>query len=146
MKRRGFLGMFGAGAVAGPVFAKNAIHGANVGMLGQGIGGAFDEVDPPTWEPINSCKTVGGEDWKAREVLNLRKIITGVLSAEEKDSIRLGRVYAQERELSQTVMSLVSVSPVRKMAMYSDRYSKHQERTYIEEAKRRLHRLLRDQT
>jgi hypothetical protein len=142
MKRRGFLGIIGGAAIAGPKVAKEV-----VAKLPVGLGDATMNYAVPVGyasEGISSASPNGS--WRLTEIANLRKILTGEMSDQEKEDQRRQRLYAQQSIISQGVASLVSVSGVRKLEMYQDRMAAHQRRIQQSEAQSRLHWLLREES
>lgn len=141
MKRRGFLGFMGGAAVAGPQLAKAAVAElpSGLGNAVPGVIGGYGSLG----QPIAS-----GPDkaWKLKEIANLKRLISGGLTDDEKEDRKRRRLYQQERIISQSVACLVSVSGTRKLEIYRDRMEQHNEKIQISEAKGRLHWLLRDDT
>lgn len=141
MKRRGFLGFMGGAAVAGPQLAKAAVAElpSGLGNAVPGVIGGYGSLGQPI--ASGSDKT-----WKLKEIANLKRLISGGLTDDEKEDRKRRRLYQQERIISQSVACLVSVSGTRKLEIYRDRMEQHNEKIQISEAKGRLHWLLRDDT
>lgn len=140
MKRRGFLGIIGGAAIAGPKVAQNV-----VAKLPVGLGDATLGVPPFGGYGSQGIATSAASDssWRLTEIANLRKIITGELTDQEKEDQRRQKMYSQQNIISQSVASLVSVSGVRKLEMYQERMAEHSRRIQQSEARSRLHWLLR---
>jgi hypothetical protein len=143
MKRRAFFGIVGGAAVAGPKMAKEVIA-----KLPSGLGDVASNYPAGyggTLVNAKSQSTLGppSTSWRMAEIANLRKILTGEISDEEKEDQRRQRMYAQQSIISQSVASLVSVSGVRKLEMYQDRMADHKRRIQRSEVQSRLHWLLR---
>lgn len=140
MKRRGFLGIIGGAAIAGPKVAKDAVAKLPVG-LGDAMAaapyGGYASIGANGTEPSNGS-------WRLTEIANLRKIITGEMTDQEKEDQRRQKMYAQQNIISQSVATLVSVSGVRKLEMYQERMAVHGRRIQQIEAQSRLHWLLRE--
>ncbi|QIG76692.1 hypothetical protein EVC28_068 [Rhizobium phage RHph_I1_23] len=140
MKRRGFLGIIGGAAVAGPRVAKEVVSKLPVGLGDATLGvppfGGYGSQGLAEAVPSNSS-------WRLTEIANLRKIITGEMTDQEKEDQRRQKMYAQQNIISQSVASLVSVSGVRKLEMYQERMALHGRRIQQSEARSRLHWLLR---
>jgi hypothetical protein len=117
MKRRGFLGMLGAGAVAGPAMAKQAV--ANVGVspilgnaavIGNGLG--YDDGPcevPGTW---------GAAIDKANYFSDRAGLLRRLLSGEENEPEDWDEVRRRKRVLVEhNINNLASVSHVHKLNM-----------------------------
>lgn len=140
MQRRKFLGFLGGAAVAGPQIAQSAVAQLPSG-LGAGIG---MNPMPPSYG--GTAAAVGDGGWKLKEIANIKRLLSGQMSDEEKEDRRRQRMYQRERIISQDVACLVSVSGVRKLHIYQDRMDQHHETIRLSEARSRLHWLLRDDT
>lgn len=138
MKRRAFFGLMGGAAVAGPQVAKAALAEMPAG-LGHSFGGSSPSVSYDS-----EASSIGGSNWKLKEIADLKRVLTGELTAGEKEQRKRDRLYQQERVISQSVASLVSVSGVRKLDIFRERMEQHQEKIRISHAQGRLHWLLRE--
>lgn len=141
MKRRGFLGFMGGAAVAAPAVAKTAIA-----ELPKGLGSVSMGVGVPSMGygggPVDS---VGG-NWRLKEIANLKRILTGDLTEDEKEQRKRERMYARQQSISHGVAVLVSVSGAHKLNMYANRIERHKDRIRRSETKGYLARLLRQES
>lgn len=117
LNRRKLFGLVGGAAVAGPGIAKQM-----VAQLPQGIGA----VTAPTtsWpSPVSDgcAKLASNVDWRLDHIANLKRMISGDLTEEEKEDRRRRKMHARQSLISQEVASLVSVSGVRKLDIYNER-------------------------
>lgn len=142
MKRRGFLGIIGGAALAGPKVAKEAVAKLPVGLGDAAMAAApYGGYASPG---LNAVTDAPSGSWRLTEIANLRKIITGEMTDAEKEDQRRQKMYAQQNIISQSVAALVSVSGVRKLEMYQERMAAHGRRIQKSEAQSRLHWLLRE--
>lgn len=133
MKRRGFLGFLGGAAAAGPSVAKAAPK--SIGMVAY----------PPSYGISAANQAIGGgSDWRIGEIANLRRILTGDMTEEEKEQDRRERMYAMESIIDQNVAVLVSVSGPHKLAMRRDRVRKLHKEIRLSETRGYLSRLLKE--
>lgn len=143
MKRRGFLGIVGGAAVAGPSIAKEV-----VASLPTGLGSA--SIPMPSMGYFSqqglsaAATTIGSEhSWRLREIAEIKRFLTGELTDEEKESRNRQRLYRREQVINQNVACLQSVSGSRKLAIYGRRMELHGEEMERVERQQRLHWLLR---
>lgn len=143
MKRRGFLGIIGGAAVAGPSIAKDVVASLPTGLTtasppmasmgyfsGQGL--------------AKAATTIGSENsWRLQEIAEIKRFLTGELTDEEKESRNRQRLYRREQVINQNVACLQSVSGSRKLAIYGRRMELHGEDMERVERQQRLHWLLR---
>lgn len=120
INRRKLFGLIGGAAVAGPGIAKQA-----VAQLPQGLGAAIGP-SPPWGDALkcvdNGCATItSSSDWRLDHIAELKRMISGDLTDEEKEDRRRRKMYDRQNLISQEVASLVSVSGVRKLDIYNER-------------------------
>lgn len=141
MKRRGFLKAMGIGAAAAPIVAKNAVAELPASLGDPSIG-----ITSLSSGEVSSNAAVSGpvNPWRLKEIARLKQLIYGGLSDEEKQRIRMTKLYQMERVISQNITCLGSVSPVHKVNMYIEASARHSERVMIQEARQRLWRIERD--
>lgn len=130
MDRRGFLGIFGGAAVAGPKLA--------AGMVDN-----IASIMPP---PIPPYRTEASDiavdsDWKVVRIKELKAIISGKDPQAEHNN-RMNRLYALEQGERFRLDSLRSVSPVHRQRMLADSAADRQRRIRQADAKWDLKRLL----
>lgn len=142
MKRRGFLGIVGGAAVAGPSIAKEVVASLPAGLVAPSV--------PMTTLGYSSgkglvCTTEPGSEhsWRLQEIAEIKRFLTGELSDEEKESRNRQRLYRREQVINQNVACLQSVSGSRKLAIYGRRMELHGEEMERVERQQRLHWLLR---
>lgn len=120
MKRRGFLGLLGGAAVAGPKLAVDL--GAQVAgsSLSPGLG----------WASIGSKETpvLSNGDWKLSRIAELRKVLSGNKDPEAEKRRALQRLYQVENVERFRLDGLRSVSATHKMVMFIDGNLDRQER------------------
>lgn len=133
MKRRGFLKAVGIGAAAAPIVAKNA-----VAELPASLGNSNVSAASFIGGGVNAMTAGPDNAWRLKEISKLRQLINGGLSDEEKQRIRMAKLYQMERAISQNITCLGSVSPVHKVSMFIEASAKHSERVAIQEARQRL--------
>lgn len=124
LNRRKLFGLMGGAAVAGPGIAKQA-----VAQLPQGLGMAMGP-SPPWGSPSKGieCATLASNsDWRLDHIANLKRMISGDLTDEEKEDRRRQKMHARQSLISQEVAGLVSVSGVRKLDIYNERVHRLQE-------------------
>lgn len=140
MKRRGFLGIMGGAAVAGPAVAKNAVKALPVSLNGAGLGPV------PYWGGDTAKATTAGHqvDWRLGEIERLKRLIAGELTDEEREEKRTQRLYALEPIVTQNVMSLHSVSAGRKVVMYRERMTAIHDQIETNHNHRRLRDYLKE--
>ncbi|MCQ1850394.1 hypothetical protein [Neorhizobium galegae] len=119
LNRRKLFGLMGGAAVAGPGIAKQAVAQLPQG-LGLGIGPAPLWGEDPTSKGVD-CGSISGRDWRLDEIATLKRLISGDLTAEEKEDRRRRKLHARHALISQEVASLMSVSGVRKLDIYNER-------------------------
>ena len=131
MDRRGFLGIFGGAAVAGPKLAAGMVD--NIASI----------MPAPPIPPLSTggSGTVGKNDWKVGRIKELKAIISGKDPQDEHNS-RMNRLYALEQGERFRLDSLRSVSPVHKQRMLADSAADRQRRIRQADAKWDLKRLL----
>lgn len=137
MKRRGFLGFIGGAAAAGPSVARAAIA-----EMPKGLG----TVASPPMHGLSQgvCEGSSGGDWRIREIADLKRILSGDLTDEEKEQRRRERMYALEAIVDQNVAVLISVSGPQKLTMRRDRVRRLQEEIRLSETRGYLSRLLKE--
>lgn len=140
MKRRGFLGFIGGAAAAGPSVARAAIA-----ELPKGIGAASGFGVPTTsgYGLSQAANSIDG-DWRLKEILNLRRILSGEMTEEEKEQDKRRRLYSLQNTINQNVAGLQSVSGVHKLRMYDDQTHRLNQRIQRSETKSYLARLLKE--
>ncbi len=133
MDRRGFLGIFGGAAVAGP-------------KLAVGIVNDMASAIPPA--PYALASTTGQavvgyaeDDWKLGRIKELKAVISGKDPQAEHNN-RMNRLYALEQGERFRLDSLRSVSPVHKQRMLADSAADRQRRIRQADAEWDLMRLL----
>lgn len=109
MDRRGFLGIFGGAAVAGPRLAAGIAE--NAAML--------TPVPPSTSYGIAAASTESDDSWKVRRIKELKAVISGSDPAEQQSN-RMARLYALEQGERLRLDSLRSVSSVHKQRMLTE--------------------------
>lgn len=140
MKRRGFLGIIGGAAVAGPAAAKNIIKtrpdsiGSTLGILREG----------PSMGAIATAGNGIDRDWRLGEIERLRRFISGGESEEEKEAKRQQRLHAMEPIVSQNVMCLQSVSAATQVRMHRRRMDEIYREVEVIYSKRRLTEYLKE--
>ncbi|RVG96711.1 hypothetical protein CN221_11230 [Sinorhizobium meliloti] len=92
---------------------------------------------------IGVADSSGGE-WRIREIADLKRILSGDLTDEEKEQRRRERMYALEAIVDQNVAVLISVSGPQKLAMRRDRVRRLQEEIRLSETRGYLSRLLKE--
>jgi hypothetical protein len=113
MNRRWFLGMFGAGAVAGPKLAAGIADNIATNM------------PIPPMPPIGgysageSIKAADNGSWRLRRIAELKRIIAGKDPAVERER-KMQRLYMAEIYERARLDGLRSVSPVHKQSMLMD--------------------------
>lgn len=140
MKRRGFLGFLGGAVAAGPSVAKTAVAELPKGIASSGyISNSLGACAPSSYpyEPSSG-------DWRVKEIANLRRLISGDLTEEEKEQERRSRLYRTRNTISQNVAGLHSVSGVHKLRMYDEQMGRLQKRIQRSESKGYLARLLKE--
>ena len=131
MNRRGFLGFFGAGAVAAPKLAAGiadnvAAQGFAPPIPSYGYGGPIEGSDA---------------GWKARRIKELKAVISGRDPyADHQD--QMNRLYALDTSERLRLDSLRSVSPVNKQRMLDTSAPSRNRRIKQVDAKWDLKRLL----
>lgn len=139
--RRGFLGMFAGGVVAGPGVAKAAIA-----QMPQGMGlvaAGFDSIDMGRDAMDPAPPRAGKGSWRDDRIAYLRRRVTGELTDDEREERDAQRLRNRKQMISQHVAGLVSVSPSQKVAMYIRRIEEHHEELERREHKWSLTRMLR---
>lgn len=139
MKRRNFLGFLGGAAAAGPAVAKAAIA-----EMPKGLGMV---ASPPMGSNLSrgiGLSDSSEGDWRMREIVDLKRILSGDLTDEEKEQRRRERMYALEAIVDQNVAVLISVSGPQKLAMRRDRVRLLQEKIRLSETQGYLSRLLKE--
>lgn len=135
MKRRGFLKAMGIGAAAAPIVARNAVAELPTSIGHGGVGSASLGSVGAVSEAISSGPS---NAWRLKEIAKLKQLIDGGLSDEEKQRVRMTKLYQMERAISQNITCLGSVSPVHKVNMFIEASARHSERIMIQEARQRL--------
>lgn len=120
MKRRGFLGLLGGAAVAGPKLAVDL--GAQV--AGSGLGSSIPSYASGYGEKPAS----DGGSWKLSRIAELKKLLSGVKDPETENRRRMQRLYQVEHVERFRLDSLRSVSATHKMSMLIDGNLDRQER------------------
>lgn len=141
MKRRGFFGIVGGAAIAGPSIAKEVVS-----QLPSGLGNASIPMPPMGYLGqgiVNSTADSGS--WKLAEIASIKRFLTGELTDEEKEGRNRQRLYRREQVINQNVACLQSVSGSRKLAIYGRRMELHGEEMDRSERQQRLHWLLRQE-
>jgi len=136
MKRRGFLGLLGGAAVAGPKLAVDL--GSQVTSMG-GI------PTPPMGGFVGSgtlASAGSGGDWKIGRIAELRKLLAGK-DPEEERRRKIQRLYQVENVERFRLDSLRSVSASHKMTMFIDGNLDRQDRINRMHAERELADLLK---
>lgn len=114
MKRRGFLGLIGGAAVAGPSVAKNALVTAAPlsGSAYAGMALSLDNLaDPP--ETMGYATTLGSKsNWKIDRIGRIKRLLSGEEEDEEHD------IRPRLRMSEHNINALGSVSPVSKVRMF----------------------------
>ena len=141
MKRRGFLGFMGGAAVAGPAVAKNVVAELPNGLLDGKIG--FASGLAQGYPVATKCEDQG--EWRIKEIANLKRLMTGELTDDEKEERRRTRLYNRQTIISHGVACLVSVSGVHKLRMNEERMERHGDEMRKLEARSRLSWLLRQE-
>jgi hypothetical protein len=115
MKRRGFLGLMGGAAVAGPGIAKDAVQ-----YLPSGLSSA---VPPAPYGGIIATTRADSSGMfdRATRIADLRRLISGQLTDEEREERRRERLYNVDTMFAQNVTCLRSVSPFNKVRIHSER-------------------------
>lgn len=132
MKRRGFLRAMGIGAATAPIVAKNV-----VAELPESLG--YGSIAPARLGDMADTASLGPSGaWRLKEIAKLKQLIDGGLTDEEKQRVRMTKLYQKERAISQNITCLGSVSPVHKVNMFIEASAKHSERIMIQEARQRL--------
>lgn len=140
--RRKFFGLMGGAAVAGPAVAKEVVSKLPSGMgdlsMGRPLRGLHEVMSAKT------AQGIGDGDWRLRQIADLKRLIAGDLTEEEKEDQRRARIEARQALVSQHVACLGSVSSVRKLDIYNDRLAALNDE--INQARRQgyLSRLLRE--
>lgn len=131
MDRRGFLGIFGGAAVAGPRLAAGMVD--NIASL----------APAPPISPFRTEASgiVGENDWKLGRIKELKAIVSGKDPQAEHNN-RMNRLYALEQGERFRLDSLRSVSPAHKQRMLADGAAERQRRIRQADAKWDLKRLL----
>ena len=132
MNRRGFLGFFGAGAVAGPRLAAGIAQTVveNSPMPPSGIVKGYADA---------KCASEGS--WRLAQIAKLKKIISGQdQHAVQKQAMH--RLYMAENAERVRLDSLRSISPGHKMRMLVDGGPERQQRISRADAGFSLARLL----
>jgi hypothetical protein len=116
--RRGFFGLVGGAAIAGPSIAKNA-----VAELPKGLGAGLSSPVPPSGVSIGGSiglaqKVGGGSSWHVAEIGRLRKYLSGDRSDEEKEEARQQRLYSRQTMISNHAAGLRSVAAWKKLDLY----------------------------
>lgn len=105
--RRGFLGLLGGGAVAGPKLAQSLAGEVASGM----------SVPPMGFAGMGIANAVGGGDWKTQRIAELTKWLT-LGRPEAADERRQHLQYQLEARERFRLDGLRSVSPVQRHAMF----------------------------
>lgn len=125
MNRRGFLGFFGAGAVAGPRLAAGIaeeVASSSPAPFYSGISNA---------EGQTASEACGG--WRQRRIAQLRRVISGKDPSIERNQ-KLHVLYTAEQRERVRLDGLRSVSPAAKMRMLVDGNAARQRRIQKTEA------------
>lgn len=137
MNRRGFLGFFGAGAVAGPKLAPSLLDGltakARVPLASTAIRAAAKAGE--------SIKSSSVGDWRLRQIAHLKRIISGKDPDAERNR-KMHQVIMAEDVERVRLDGLRSVSPGHKMRMLVNSAPERQERIRRADAGFDLARLL----
>lgn len=124
MKRRGFLGILGGAAAAGPAVAKEALS-----SLPTGMGDVMIRPFPGSAgyeKSMIGMKQVGDAgDWRLKEIEAIRRFLSGDLTEKEREDRRCIALEKRQSLISQNVASLASVSSSRKLAIYNERLAAH---------------------
>lgn len=129
--RRGFLGIFGAGAIAGPRLAAGIAQSVadNSPMPGGGYS-LNDETSP-----------IKG-DWRVKQIAKLKKIISGKDPAAAREQT-MHRLYMADNCERVRLDGLRSISPCHKMSMLVDTERDRKQRISRADAGFSLARLLK---
>lgn len=140
MKRRGFLGIIGGAAVAGPSAAKAVAAKMPVGLVD-----ASTSLIPSVGYSGTGQTNGPDRSWKLSEIANIKRFLSGELSDEEKEQRKRQKMYSRQSIINQRIAGLVSVSGVYKFDMYNREIAEMNEDIAKSEARGRLHWLLRDE-
>lgn len=107
--RRGFLGIMGGAAAAGPSLAKGVAHGSFSTHM----------MPAPTGAYGGAVAAASETDWKAKRIAELRAIISGddPQAARER---RMSRIYAADKREEFRLDTLRSVSITARHRMFID--------------------------
>lgn len=142
MKRRGFLGIIGGAAVAGPSAAKAVVAKMPVGI----VDASATLLPSVGYSGSGHGQSVGlDRSWKLSEIANIKRFLGGELSDEEKEQRKRQKMYNRQSIINQRIAGLVSVSGVYKFDMYNREIAEMNEDIAKSEARGRLHWLLRDE-
>ena len=132
MNRRGFLGFFGAGAVAAPKLAAGIADNVASGSM-------TVPIRPDGY--ATACSTDCDVDWKASRIKELKAIISGRDPDADREN-QMNRLYAMEMGERLRLDSLRSVSPINKQRMLMASAPSRARRIKQADAKWGLKRLL----
>ncbi len=143
INRRKLFGLMGGAAVAGPSIAKQAVV-----QLPQGLGMAMGP-SPPWGDCVKSvdqgyATLASNSDWRLDHIAELKRMIAGDLTAEEKEDRRRQKMHARQSLISQEVANLVSVSGVRKLDIYNERIHRLQDEIQRSQHQSQLWRYLKE--
>lgn len=121
--RRGFFGLLGGAALAGPSAAKAATQGisASLSHLGPGMAptGPYPRYGGTDSIGIGGAlKQQSSGDWRLSQIKDLRRFISGQLTDEEIHEQQMRRLEVRRVLIDQNAQALRSVSTVRKVEMY----------------------------
>lgn len=123
--RRGFFGLVGGAALAGPSAAKAATQGI-AGSLSH-LGPGMAPKGPPWYGGVDSINVASrglsqavsiSTDWKLHEIASLRRFISGQLTDEEIHEQLMRKLEVRRTLIDQNTQALRSVSTVRKVEMF----------------------------
>lgn len=142
--RRNFLGFLGGAATAGPAVAKQAIAAMPVGMGELNLSALPDARNMFSSEG-SACQTVStGKDWRFDEIARLKRWISGDIDESERQDRERRMMGDRHSMISQHVAGLVSVSPARKVDIYTKQLRRSQQEIDRINAQSYLGRLLKE--
>lgn len=141
LNRRKLFGLVGGAAVAGPSIAREAVI-----KLPAGMGDLYNAVAPTADLAQSACNATFSDngDWRLKPIADVRRLIAGDLTEDEKEDRRRRRLEDRRSLLSQHVAGLQSVSSVRKLDIYARRLGELNDEIQRSHHRGYLARLLRE--
>jgi len=122
MKRRGFLGLLGGAAVAGPKVAADVGQSLTSRALGQQGLASYG------WKAYSGYDTTTAEDpgdWRPSRIAEIKKMLLGVDSEDDKRDF-YEKANLRNMTAEKDIMALHSVSNTSKIRMFSAKQRKFQ--------------------